>query len=219
MAENDSPPLSRFLTSSGWTFICEEVKNLVRFLCHFEVNVLSNDLEPIKPWNGIFYCTPTRLLSLDHRSPLKVLIGPWKKVTGCPASHSSSRPWLRSSQTFSSRSLIPPLPPGLWQTVVREWHGTDRLRRALASSLRLTLRAQDGQALHADSAFLQRLLHPADRESVRSPLCQDHNAVLLSACGPLWCVVTQPIIELPFQTADRSLRYRSPSDPRMPQGL
>ena len=82
MAENDSPPLGKFLASSGWTFIflecscahcCEEkatrdraVKNLVRFLSHSEANVLSNDLELAKLWKGIFYCTSTRLLSPDH---------------------------------------------------------------------------------------------------------------------------------------------------------
>ena len=51
------------------------------------------------------------------------------------------------------------------------------------------------------------------------PLCREYNAILLSAAGPLWCVVTQSIIDRPFEIADKSLRYRSPSDPRAPQGL
>jgi len=47
---------------------------------------------------------------------------------------------------------------GFWQTIVREWHGIDRLRwagrnRELNLHLCLTYCSQDGQVLHVDSAF------------------------------------------------------------------
>ena len=79
MAENDSPPLGKFLVSSGGVFLflnfprvhcCEEkatrdkaVKHLVQFLSQPAERVLSNDLELAKLWKGIFYCAST------HRSP------------------------------------------------------------------------------------------------------------------------------------------------------
>ena len=65
---------------------------------------------------------------------------------------------------------------GFWQTVIREWHGIDRLRWTdhnlkFASSFWLTYRAQDGQVLYVDSAFRQRLLHSVDQEwMVSAPL-------------------------------------------------
>lgn len=80
MAENDSPPLGKFLASSGAVFIflnlsrvhCREekstrdkaVRHLVEFLSRPAENVLSNDLELAKLWKGIFYC------ALAYRSPL-----------------------------------------------------------------------------------------------------------------------------------------------------
>ena len=78
MAENDSPPLGKFLASSGGVFpflafsrvhCCEEkatgdkaVKHLVQFLSQPAERVLSDNLELAKLWKGIFYCAST------HRS-------------------------------------------------------------------------------------------------------------------------------------------------------
>ena len=65
---------------------------------------------------------------------------------------------------------------GFWQTVVREWHGIDRLRWAdhtfdIVPSLWLTCRTQDGQVLYVDSTFRQRLLRSFDQEwMVSTPL-------------------------------------------------
>lgn len=50
------------------------------------------------------------------------------------------------------------------------------------------------------------------------PLHQEHNDILLSADGPLWCVVTQLIIGLPFGIADKYMRCDSLSDPRRSRG-
>ena len=124
MAQNDDPPLGKFLASSGMqsspfrvlrAHFCEEkatrdkaVKHLVQFLSQPTGRALSDDLELAKLWKGIFYCAlTTRNLSL---SPIKMLTISWKKVSGCPTSLSSSKPWHQNLQTFSSKSLIPPPP-------------------------------------------------------------------------------------------------------------
>ena len=81
MAEDDSPPLGKFLASSGGISLflnnfrvhfCEEkatrdkaVKHLVQFLSQPTQRVLSNGLELAKLWKGIFYC------ALTHTSPLR----------------------------------------------------------------------------------------------------------------------------------------------------
>ena len=122
MAENNSPPLGKYLASSGRIILflsfacvhfCEEkvtrdkaVKHLVQFLSHPTHRVLSDDVELAKLWKGIFYCALTRKLPPSTH----MLIVPWKKATGCPTSLSSSRPWPQNSQTSSSRSLTPPPP-------------------------------------------------------------------------------------------------------------
>ena len=79
MVGNDSPPLGKFLASSGRMFVflnlsrvhcCEEkvtrdkaVNHLVQFLSHPAERVLSDDVELAKLWKGIFYC------ALAYRSP------------------------------------------------------------------------------------------------------------------------------------------------------
>lgn len=86
MAENDSPPLGKFLASSGELLpssnitsahLCEEkatrdkaVKHLVQFLSQPSGRVLSDDLELAKLWKGIFYCA---LAANCPQSPTKVL--------------------------------------------------------------------------------------------------------------------------------------------------
>ena len=52
------------------------------------------------------------------------------------------------------------------------------------------------------------------------PLCQEHSAILVSAGGPLWCVMIGPTVGPTFEVlTNPALFPRSPSDPRVPQGL
>jgi hypothetical protein len=82
MAEDDNPPLGKFLASSGGIFLsldllrihyCEEkatrdeaIKHLIQFLSHSAERVLSDDLELAKLWKGIFYCALTYRLFPNH---------------------------------------------------------------------------------------------------------------------------------------------------------
>ena len=75
MAENDGPPLGKFLASSGSVLSSfyvayanfrkekatrdKAVKHLVQFLSQPSGRVLSDDLELAKLWKGIFYCALT----------------------------------------------------------------------------------------------------------------------------------------------------------------
>ena len=162
------------------------MKNLVRFLSHSEVNVLSNDLELAKLWKGILYRALTRLLSLDHPKWCLSCLGRrlWM----------SDRPLVQRALAAELAGILLKIPDpsssllflkGFWQTAVREWHGIDRPRYAghalgSALSLRLTFRVQDGQVLHVDSA-----LRPADREPMGSTPLPARNTTPFS---PLWAV-------------------------------
>lgn len=184
MAENDGPPLGKFLASSGWLLssthaVCahfseekatrdKAVKHLVQFLSQPSGRVLSDDLELAKLWKGIFYCA---LPLIIPGLPAKVLIVTRKKATGCPISLSSSRPWQQNSRTSFSGSLTPPPPssfskafgiPLFVNGMASIVSGMDRCRLGYSSSL--SHPAQDGQVLYAHSTFRQRLLHPPDKK-------------------------------------------------------
>ena len=84
MAQNDSPPLGKFLASSGELFLAcylfpahfledkatrdKAVKHLVQFLSDSTASVLSDDRELAKLWKGIFYCASPPLSLPCHPS-------------------------------------------------------------------------------------------------------------------------------------------------------
>ena len=145
MAESDGPPLGKFLASSGGLFsllrvLCahfdeekatrdKAVKHLVQFLSQPSGRVLSDDLELGKLWKGIFYCAfATNHLSTTRKSTYCVLKeGFWM----------SDKPLVQQALATELSEILLKIPDpsssllflkGFWHTVVREWHGIDRLR-------------------------------------------------------------------------------------------
>ena len=146
MAQNDAPPLGKFLASSGGLLspcprrisahLREEkatrdkaVKHLVQFLSQPSARVLSDDLELTKLWKGIFYCALTvNLLSII------------RKDAHCPSEEGywmSDKPLVQQALATELADILLKIPDpsssllflkGFWHTVVREWHGIDRLR-------------------------------------------------------------------------------------------
>ena len=149
MTENDSPPLGKFLASSGRPtfpfhlacahFLCEEkatrdkaVKHLVQFLSQPSARVLSDDLELAKLWKGIFYCASTVSYPLltPESAYCSLEEGYWM----------SDKPLVQQALAVELADIVLKIPDpsssltflkGFWHTVVREWHGIDRLRYGL----------------------------------------------------------------------------------------
>ena len=144
MAQNDSPPLGKFLASSGPPFLIlrlpsahlsedkatrdKAVKHLVQFLSLPTGGVLSDDLELAKLWKGIFYCA----FPISHpcQGAYRVLEeGYWM----------SDKPLVQQALATELADILLKIPDpsssllflkGFWQTIVREWAGIDRLRWA-----------------------------------------------------------------------------------------
>ncbi|KAI6153882.1 Nop52-domain-containing protein, partial [Pisolithus tinctorius] len=143
-------PLGKYLASSEKKTRDKAVKNLAAFLSDDENNEIP-DLEMAKLWKGIFYCfwmSDKPLVQQALASELAELLLTIKR-------DSSSLHFLR----------------GFWTTMVREWHGIDRLRmdkyyllirRFLNASFRLLMRS------HWDNSSLK-----------------NYNAILTDSGGPL----------------------------------
>ncbi|KAI6115298.1 hypothetical protein EV401DRAFT_79956 [Pisolithus croceorrhizus] len=126
---NGTLPLGKYLASSEKKTRDKAVKNLAVFLSDDESNEIP-DIEMAKLWKGIFYCfwmSDKPLVQQALASELAELLLTIKRV-------SSSLRFLR----------------GFWMTIVREWHGIDRLRmdkyyllirRFLNASFRLLIQA------------------------------------------------------------------------------
>ncbi|KIK30210.1 hypothetical protein PISMIDRAFT_644766 [Pisolithus microcarpus 441] len=134
------------------------VKNLAVFLSDDENNEIP-DIEMAKLWKGIFYCfwmSDKPLVQQALASELAELLLTIKKV-------SSSLHFLW----------------GFWTTMVREWHGIDRLRmdkyyllvrRFLNASFRLLIRAHwDHSALKSYNAILSDSGGPLCPNDIRLP--------------------------------------------------
>ncbi|KAI6120634.1 Nop52-domain-containing protein [Pisolithus croceorrhizus] len=134
------------------------VKNLAVFLSDDESNEIP-DIEMAKLWKGIFYCfwmSDKPLVQQALASELAELLLTIKRV-------SSSLRFLR----------------GFWMTIVREWHGIDRLRmdkyyllirRFLNASFRLLIQAHwENSALKGYNAILTDSGGPLCASDIKVP--------------------------------------------------
>lgn len=151
MAESDGPPLGKFLASSEKATRDKAIKHLVQFLSQPSGRVLSDDLELAKLWKGIFYCFWMSDKPLVQQALATELAEILLKIPD----PSSSLLFLR----------------GFWHTIVREWHGIDRLR--MDKYYMLVRR-------FVNATFILLI-----RNDWSSTLCEEHNTILRSAGGPL----------------------------------
>ncbi|KAI6031468.1 hypothetical protein BKA83DRAFT_4200779 [Pisolithus microcarpus] len=155
---SETLPLGKYLASSEKKTRDKAVKNLAVFLSDDENNEIP-DIEMAKLWKGIFYCfwmSDKPLVQQALASELAELLLTIKKV-------SSSLHFLW----------------GFWTTMVREWHGIDRLRmdkyyllvrRFLNASFRLLIRAHwDHSALKSYNAILSDSGGPLCPNDIRLP--------------------------------------------------
>ncbi|KAI6047911.1 Nop52-domain-containing protein [Pisolithus marmoratus] len=151
-------PLGKYLASSEKKTRDKAVKNLAAFLSDDENDEIP-DIEMAKLWKGIFYCfwmSDKPLVQQALADELAELLLTIKKI-------SSSLRFLQ----------------GFWMTIVREWHGIDRLRmdkyyllirRFLNASFRLLIRAQwDNSALKDYNAILTDSGGPLCANDIRVP--------------------------------------------------
>ncbi|KAL4062983.1 nucleolar protein,Nop52-domain-containing protein [Scleroderma yunnanense] len=101
------PPLGKYLASSEKRTRDKAVKQLAAFLSNDESNALP-DVEMAKLWKGIFYC----FWMSDKPLVQQALASELAELLIIITDISSSLRFLR----------------GFWTTIVREWHGIDRLR-------------------------------------------------------------------------------------------
>jgi hypothetical protein len=180
MAENDSPPLGKFLASSGPPLSFPYAPS-----AHFREGrtrpqntsynssqpfprVLSDHLELAKLWKGIFYCTPPAVY--PHLT---------RKCTYCFPKEGywmSDKPLVQQALAAeladtvhnildTSSSLLLPKCFGTLSSVngtASIVSGTERPQPWILTYV-MTVRSQNAQVLYADSAFRQRLLHSLDK--------------------------------------------------------
>ena len=137
---------------------------------------------------------PTRRLSITHNDADRALEeGYWM----------SDKPLVQQALAAELADILLRIPDpsssflflkGFWQTVVREWHGIDRLRWAahtlkFVPPLWLTCRTHRMDKYYM---LVRRFVNASFVLLIKnqwSPsLCEEHNAILCSAGGPLWYV-------------------------------